>query len=134
MLASSLQAARNLLKKCEFGRDATRANNGVLIGKGDTCVILRDEEPNFKTCLFTNFEIREIPYQAARYKSAYLPLHNVVSGRTVYKTGNEVIILQAGHEIVVKIIHFFLLCHETHHISVAIGDRYKSSEENNGAT
>ena len=93
----------------------------MLIGKGDTCVVLRDEEPNIKTCLFTNFEIREIPYQAVRYKSAYLPLHNVVGGGTVYKTGNEVILLQSGHEIVVKIIHFDLLCDETHQISVAIG-------------
>lgn len=134
MVASSLQAARNLVKKCDFGRDATRANNGVLIGRGETSVILRDEEPNIETCLFTNFEIREIPYQAVRYKSAYLPLHNVDGGGTVYKTGNEVILLQAGHEIVVKIIHFYLLCDETHQISVAIGDRYKSSEDSNGAT
>ena len=133
MVASSLQAAKNLVKKCEFGRDATRANNGVLIGKGDACVVLRDEEPNIETCLFTNFEIREIPHQATRYKSAYLPLHNVVGGGTVYKTGNEVIVLQGGDEIVVKIIHFYLLC-ETHHISIAIGDRYKSSEDSNGAT
>lgn len=134
MVASSLQAARNLVKKCEFGRDATRATNGVLIGRGETSVILRDEEPNIEACLFTNFEIREIPYQAVRYKSAYLPLHNVDGGGTVYKTRNEVILPQAGHEIVVKIIHFYLLCDETHQISVAIVDRYKSSEDSNGAT
>ena len=52
----------------------------------------------------------------------------------MYKTGKEVILLQAGHEIVVKIIHFYLLCDETHQISVAIVDRYKSSEDSNGAT
>lgn len=43
--------------KCEFGRDFIRVSNGVFIGKGDICVVLRDEEFNIKICLFINFEI-----------------------------------------------------------------------------
>ena len=73
------------------------------------------------------------PHMETSFNSAYLPLHNVSCGGAVYKTGNEVSVLQGDDEKVVKIIHFYLLCVETHYISIAIGDRYKSSEDGNGA-
>ena len=133
MVASSVQAAKKLVKKCEFGRDATRANNGVLVGKGNPCVLSRGEVLNIECCLFSNFEIRVQPHMATSFNSAYLPLYNVSCGGAVYKTGNEVSVLQGDDEKVVKIIHFYLLCVETHYISIAIGDRYKSSEDGNGA-
>jgi len=34
MVASSLESAKELIKECVHGRDATRANNEVLIGSG----------------------------------------------------------------------------------------------------
>ena len=46
MVASSVQAARKLVEKCEFSNDETRANNGVLIGKGHPHVIAREEGPS----------------------------------------------------------------------------------------
>ena len=133
MVASSLLAAKKLVKHCEFGRDATRANNGVLIGKGDTRLITREEELNITACLFNNFTIRGTPQMATRYKSAFLPLHNVSCGGTVYKTGNEVSVLQGDDEVIVKIVHFYQLCVEEQYISIAIGDRYKTSEDGDGS-
>lgn len=136
MVASSLQAARKLVERCEFCRDETRANNGVLIGKGHPHVITREEGPNIETCLtFNNIDVRETPHMATMYKSALLPLHNVSCGGTVYKSGNEVSVLLQGDddEFIVKIIHFYLLCVENHHIYIAIGDKYKRSEDDSGA-
>ena len=44
MVASSLQAAaRKLVEKGEFTNGETRADNGVLIGKGHPHVIAREE-------------------------------------------------------------------------------------------
>ena len=78
MVVSSVQAAKKLVKKCEFRRDATRANIGVLVGKGNSCVL------NIEACLFSNFEIREQPHMATKFNYAYLPLHNVSCGGTVF--------------------------------------------------
>ena len=124
MVASSLLAAKKLVKHCEFERDATRANNGVLVGKGDTRVITREEGHNITACLFNNFAIRGTSHMATRKKSAFLPLHNVSCGGTVYKTGNEVSEM---------IVHCYHLCVENHYISIAIGDRYKTSEDGDGS-
>lgn len=134
MVASSQQAAKNLVKRCEFGRDATRANNGVLIGKGDTHVIMREEALSINSWLLNNFEIRETPHMATRYKSASLPMHNVSCAGTVCKTGNEVSVLQGHYELIVKIIHFYHICVQNQHISIATGDKYERSNDGNGAT
>ena len=136
MVASSVQAAKKLVERCEFRSNETRTNNGVLIGKGHPHVIHDVEGPNIKTYLtLNNIHIREIPHMATMYKSALMPLHNVSCGGTVYKSGNEVsVLLQGGNdEVIVKIIHFYCLCVENQHISIVIGDRYKSSEGDNGA-
>lgn len=135
MVASSVQA-RKLVERYEFRSNETRINNGVLIGKGHPHVINKEEGPNIKTYLtLNNIDLREIPHMVTMYKSALLPLHNVSCGGTVYKSGNEVsVLLQGGDdEVIVKIIHFSLFCVENHHISIAIGDRYKTSEGDNGA-
>lgn len=105
----------------------------MLIDKGDTRVIMREERLNISACLFNNFAIRGTPHMAPRYKSAFLPSHDVSCGGTVYKTGNEVIVLQGADEVIVKIVHFYHLCVENHYISVAIGDRYKTSENEYGS-
>ena len=135
MVASSVQAAKKLVERCEFRGNERRTNNGVLRGKGHPHVINEEEGPNIKTYLtLNNIHIREIPDMATMYKSALLPLHNVSCGGTVYKSGNEVSVLLQGSddEVIVKIIHFYLLCVENH-ISIAIGDRYKTSEDDNDA-
>lgn len=134
MVASSVQAARKLVEKCEFSNDETRANNGVLIGKGHPHVIPREQEPNIETCLTSNnIDIRETPSMATTYKSALLPLCNLSSGGTVYKSGNEVcVLLQRDEEVIMKIIHFYLLCVEKQYISIAIGDRYNRCNAANG--
>ena len=134
MVASSLQAARKLVEKSEFTNDETRANNGVLIGKGHLHVIAREEGPNIETCLtLNNINIRETPSLATTYKSALLPLRNLSCGGTVYKSGNEVIVLlQGDKEVIMKIIHFYLLCVGNQYVSIAVCDRYKRSNAANG--
>lgn len=111
MIASSLQAARKLVERSEFSIHETRANNGVLIGKGYPHVITREEGPNIKTCLTSNnSDIRETPSMAKIYKSALLPLLNFSCGGTVYKSGNEVsMLLQGEDDAIMKVIHFYLL-------------------------
>ena len=106
----------------------------MLIGKGHPHVVTREEEPNIETCLtLSNIDIRETPSMATTYKSALLPLHNLSCGGTVYKSGNEVtVLLQGNEEVIMKIIHFYLLCVEKQYISIAIGDRYKRSNAANG--
>ena len=134
MVASSVQAARKLVEKSEFTNGETRANNGVLIGKGHPHVIAREEGPNIETCLtLNNIDIRETPSMATIYNSALLPLHNLSCGGTVYKSGNEVtVLLQGDEEVIMKIIHFYLLYVEKQYISIVIGDRYKISNAANG--
>ena len=46
MVPSSLQATRKLVERSEFANGETRANNGVLIGKGHPHVITREEGPS----------------------------------------------------------------------------------------
>lgn len=48
MIASSLQAAKDLATLCELRGDATRARNGVLFGKGEVEVLQRDEQLSIK--------------------------------------------------------------------------------------
>ena len=43
MVASSLDLAKELIKECLHDRDATRANNGILIGSGKIEHLQRDE-------------------------------------------------------------------------------------------
>ena len=69
MVASSAQAVKRLVERCEFRSSETRTNNGVLIGKGHPNVIYEEGGPNIKIYLtLNNIHIREIPHMATMYR------------------------------------------------------------------
>ena len=76
MVASSLESAKDLIEECACGRNAARANNGILIGSGKIEQLQRDEGG---TILAYNKDILT-PEVAYSVHSAYLPLHNKGAG------------------------------------------------------
>ena len=90
MVASSLESAKDLIKECVHGREAARANNGILIGSGKIEQLQRDEGGAIHAY---NNEI-QTPEVAHSFSSAYLPLHNEGAGGTLYRTGDDIIALQ----------------------------------------
>ena len=96
---------KELIKECLLDRDATRANNGILIGIDKIEHLQRDEGEAIHA--YDN-EI-QTPDVAHTFRSAYLPLHNEGAGRTLYHTGDDMIALQGTQEICLKIIKFYLV-------------------------
>ena len=86
MVASSLESAKDLIKECTYGRDITRANNGILIGSGKIEHLQRDEG---RAIHAYNNEI-QTPEVAHLFRSAYLPLHNEGARGTLYRTGDDI--------------------------------------------
>ena len=105
MVASALESAKELIKECLHDRDATRANNGILIGIDKIEHLQRDEGEAIHA--YDN-EI-QTPDVAHTFRSAYLPLHNKGAGGTLYGTGDDLIALQGTQEICLKIIKFYLV-------------------------
>ena len=121
MVASSLESAKDLIKACANGRDATRANNGILIGSGKIEQLQRDEGRAIQSY---NNEI-QAPEVAYSFRSAYLPLHDEDAGGTLYRTGDDIIGLQGNQEICLKIIKFYLVEHEHLYTPFVICDAYE---------
>ena len=71
MVASSLQAAKDLATLCEL-RDATRARNGVLFGKGEVEFLQRDERLSIKDYFRNTPGFSEAPDTATAYRSAFV--------------------------------------------------------------
>lgn len=128
MVASSLESAKDLIKECMYGRDITRANNGILIGSGKIEHLQRDEG---RAIHAYNNEI-QTPEVAHLFRSAYLPLHNEGAGGTLYRTGDDIIALQGHQEICLKIIKFYLVEHDSLFSAFAICDAYQYILDNNG--
>ena len=107
MVATSVKAAQNLAKVCEFTTDATRANCGILIGSGHLHIVNPVEENGIVRCMTNNnFGNGRCPQFVRSYRSALKPLQNAVTGGTLYKTGDTVLASQDnGHgHVVVKIL------------------------------
>jgi len=133
MVATSLQAAQDLVKQCEFSSDASRANLVILIGSGsDIRVLQPQEEQSIAVCL-NNSGLANvtIPQFVTPYKSALRPLQKSVIGGTLYQKGDTVLVSQDNHRghVVVKIQNFYLLCVETQYIPVAVVDLYKAMRD-----
>lgn len=121
MTASSLESAKDLVKVCACSRDATQANNGVLIGKGEIEQLQRDAG----RAIHSYNNSIQTPEVAYLFRSAYLPLHNEGAGGTLYRTGDDIIGLQGHQEICLKIIKFYLVEHENVFTPFAICDAYQ---------
>lgn len=65
-----------MVKLCKNGPDATRVNQGVLIGSGQSHVLLRVEKASVRDH-FSDLEPCVIGDVAHSYRSAYLPLQRI---------------------------------------------------------
>ena len=85
-----------------------QANNGVLIGRDKITCLQLDEGRAIHS--YEN----EIPNPEMAYslQIAYLPLHNEGAVGTIYRTGDDIIGLQGGQEICLKILNFYLVEHD----------------------
>lgn len=128
MVASSLESAKDLVKECACGRDAARADNGILIGSGRIEQLQRDEGQAIHA--YNNGILT--PEVAHSFRSAYLPLHNKGAGGTLYRTGDDIIALQGNQEICLKIIKFYLVEHENLFTSFAICDAFQYIFDDDG--
>lgn len=131
MVATSLQAAKRLVKACEFSTDASRAHHGILIGTGSNIHVLQpQEEQSLERCLNKNVNVK-IPLFVTPYRSALRPLQKAVIGGSLYEKGDTVLVSQdntRGH-VVVKIQNFYLFPVETQYVPIAVGDLYKFSRD-----
>jgi hypothetical protein len=133
MVATSLEAAQRLVELCEFSADETRANDGILIGKGNPLLVSTEVEHSITTCLTLNCGFDDCPDVVKSYGSALRPLQDNVTGGRVYQTGDTVLASQGnvqGH-VLIKILHFYLLSVNNEHVPVAIGDVYRACKDQN---
>lgn len=108
MVASSLKSAKELIKECVHGRDAVRANNGILTRSGKIEHLQRDEGE----AIHAYDDEVQTPQVAHTFRSAYLPLRNEGARGTLYRTRDDLIALHGTQEICLKMIKFYLVEHE----------------------
>ena len=113
-----------MVKLCQNSPDATRVNQGVLVGSGQSHVLLRVEKASVRDH-FSDLEPCIIGDVAHSYRSAYLPLHRIAEGGKLYRTGDVVVAKQQNSEIYFRINHFFLLNVNETPQPVIIGDTYQ---------
>ena len=88
-----LRGAKHLVKLCQNSPHATRVNQGVLVGSGQSHVLLRVEKASVRDH-FSDLEPCIIGDVAHSYHSAYLPLHRIAEGGKLYRTGDVVVAKQ----------------------------------------
>ena len=133
MVASSLQGAKDLARLCELRSDSTRAKNGVLFGKGEVEALQRDEQISIEDYFGNTPGFTGAPDTAAVYRSAFVEETNSSGGETVYRTGDDAIVLQGENESVVKILQFYLLTVNHKYIPIVTGDSYKIAVDAQGS-
>ena len=113
-----------MVKLCQNSPDATRVNQGVLIGLGQSHFLVRAEKASVRDHL-SELEPCVIGDVAHSFRSAYLPMHRIAEGGKLYRTGDVVVAKQQNTEIYFRINHIFLLnVNEAPH-PVIIGDTYQ---------
>lgn len=113
-----------MVKLCQNSPDATRVNQGVLIGSGQSHFLVRAEKASVRDHL-SELEPCVIGDVAHSFRSAYLPMHRIAEGGKLYRTGDVVVAKQQNTEFYFCINHIFLLnVNEAPH-PVIIGDTYQ---------
>ena len=126
MVASSLQAAKDLVRWCELvGVDTIRANNGVLVGKGEIEALQRDERLSIKDYFRNVPGFGEAPDTAAVYRSALVERAHASACGTVYHTGDDAVVSQGANMSIVKILKFYLVFVNQEYIPIVTGDSYR---------
>lgn len=132
MVASSLQAAKDLATLCELRGDATRARNGVLFGKGEVEFLQRDERLSIKDYFRNTPGFSEAPDTATVYRSAFVKETSTHTCGTVYRTGDDVVVLQENNKSIVKILKFYFLTVNQEYIHIVTGDSYRTAVDAQG--
>lgn len=122
MVASSLQAAKDLATLCELRGDATRARNGVLFGKGEVEFLQRDEQLSIKDYFRNTPGFSEAPDTATAYRTAFVKETSTHTCGTLYCTGDDVVVLQENNKSIVKILKFYFLTVNQEYIHIVTGD------------
>ena len=126
MVASSLQAAKDLVRWCELVRvDTIRANNGVLVGKGEIEALQRDERLSIKDYFRNVPGFGAAPDTAAVYRSALVERAHASACGTVYHTGDDAVVSQGANMSIVKILKFYLVFVNQEYIPIVTGDSYR---------
>ena len=132
MVASSLQAAKDLARLCELRGDASRAKNGVLFGKGEVEALQRDEQLSIKDYFRNIPGFGEAPDMAAVYRSAFVEETSASVCGTVYHTGDDAVVSQVNNKVVAKILKFYLLTVNQKFIPIVMGDSYRTAVDAQG--
>ena len=82
-----------MAKLCQNRPDATRVNQGVLVGSGQSHVVVRSEKASARDHL-SDLEPCVIGDVAHSYCSAYLPIHRIAEGGKLYRTCDVVVAKQ----------------------------------------
>ena len=128
MVASSLQAAKDLTRLCH----PIRANNGVLIGKGEMEALQRDEQLSIKDYFGNVPDFGEAPDTAAVYRSAFVETVDAPACGTVYHTGDDAFVTQGHNMSIVKILKFYLIVVNQEYIPIVTGDSYRIAVDTQG--
>ena len=123
MVASSLKSAKELIKECVYGRDAVRANNGILTRSGKIEHLQRDEGE----AIHAYDDEVQTPQVAHTFQSAYLPLRNEGARGTLTRARDDLIALHGTQKICLKMIKFYLVEHENLFTPFAICDVFQYS-------
>ena len=132
MVASSLQAAKALVRLCEFTIDTTRANNVVLVGKSEIEALQRDEQLSIKEYFRNVPGFGEAPDTAAVYRSAWVERAHASACGTVYRTGDDAVVSRGGNMSIVKILKFYLVVVNQEYILIVTGDCYRIATDARG--
>lgn len=112
-----------MVKLCENSPDATRVNQGVLIGSGQPHFLLRGEFTSIREYFDSDSCI--IGEQAQSYRRAFLPMHSIAVGGKLYRSGSVVVAKQQNTEIYFRVNNFFLVNVNEIPQPVAMGDTYQ---------
>ena len=113
-----------MVKISQNSPDATRVNPGVLIGSGQSHVVVRAEKASVRDH-FSKLEPCVFGDVAHSFRSADLPMHRIAEGGKLYRTGDVVVAKQQNTEIYFRINQIFLLnVNEAPH-PVINGDTYQ---------
>lgn len=113
-----------MVELCQNSPDATKVNQGVLIGSGQSHFLLRAELTSI-TEYFSDLESCDIGDVAESYRSAFLPMHRIAVGGKLYRTGDVVLAKQQNTDIYFRINNFFLVGVNEVPQPVIIGDTYQ---------
>lgn len=129
MVATSLQAAKNLVQLFERQEDRVLLRHiQVLIGKGEIHILSREEKIKITECIGNDVRHLDV-FMVESYRSAYVPMQGIAGEGTIYQPGDNIIAEHNNSEVVIKILHIYLVHGQDRYISLLMGDSYKVKKD-----